>query len=75
MAQNQTEGKEPTREEVIAWYQSQIELAELRARLAELQATAVKAEAERAQAAMFLAQIEDARKEAGLSDSEVEGGA
>lgn len=58
------ETKEPTREEVIAWYKSQIELAALRTELAELQSRAVKAEAERVQASMFLAQLDAAAKEA-----------
>lgn len=53
---NQTE-KEPTREEVIAWYKQQIELAGYRTELAELQARAMKAEAERVQATMILAQM------------------
>ena len=53
---NQTE-KEPTRDEVIAWYKQQIELASLRTELAELQARAMKAEAERVQATMILAQM------------------
>lgn len=65
--QNQQE-KEPTRDEVIAWYKSQIELASLRAELATLQATAVKAEAERMQAAMFLAQMDAAAQSANNSD-------
>jgi hypothetical protein len=52
----QTE-KEPTRDEVIAWYKQQIELAGYRTELAELQARAMKAEAERAQATMILAQL------------------
>jgi hypothetical protein len=52
----QTE-KEPTRDEVVAWYKQQIELAGYRTELAELQARAMKAEAERAQATMILAQL------------------
>lgn len=52
--------KELSREEVFKWYNDQIELAKVRAELAELNARAVKAEAERMQAAMFMAQMEAA---------------
>lgn len=65
--------KEPTREEVIAWYKSQIELASLRAELAELQSKAVQEEAKRIQAAMIIAQLTQAGDEA--VNSGVEGGA
>jgi hypothetical protein len=51
------ETKEPTREEVIAWYNSQIELASLRAQLAELQAKAVTEEAKRIQATIMIANM------------------
>lgn len=51
------ETKEPTREEVIAWYKSQIELASLRAELAELQAKAVTEEAKRIQATIMIANM------------------
>jgi hypothetical protein len=57
--------KEPTRDEVIAWYKSQIELASLRAELAELQAKAVTEEAKRIQATIMIAnmtQPEDAQQ-------------
>lgn len=51
---------EATREEVIAWYKEQIEFAALRAELAELQNRAAKADAERLQATMFMAQAQAA---------------
>lgn len=56
MSQNQ-EDREPTRDDVIAWYKEQIELAQLRATLAELQSKAVQEEAKRLQATMIIAQI------------------
>jgi hypothetical protein len=51
------ETKEPTRDEVIAWYNSQIELASLRAQLAELQSKAVTEEAKRIQATIMIANM------------------
>jgi hypothetical protein len=51
------ETKEPTREEVISWYKSQIELAALRAELAELQSKAVQEEAKRIQATIMIANM------------------
>jgi hypothetical protein len=56
MSQNQQD-KEPTRDDVIAWYKEQIELAQLRATLAELQSKAVQEEAKRLQATLIIAQI------------------
>lgn len=53
---------EATREEVLAWYKEQIEFATLRAELAELQNRAAKADAERLQATMFMAQAQAAGK-------------
>lgn len=53
---------EATREEVLAWYKEQIEFAALRAELAELQNRAAKADAERLQATMFMAQAQAAGK-------------
>lgn len=49
--------KEPSRDEVIAWYKSQIELASYRAELAELQAKAVTEEAKRIQATIMIANM------------------
>lgn len=57
------EQDEPTREEVIAWYNDEIELATLRRDLAVLQAEAVKAESERYQHAMMIGQIKAAQEE------------
>lgn len=70
ITENQTQEKEPSRDEVIAWYKSQIELAGYRAELAELQAKAVKAEAERIQAGMFLAQMDAAQKQMDSEETE-----
>ena len=60
---SQEKEKEVSREEVIAWYKDQIELATLRADLAEQQNRAAKADAERIQATMFMAQIQVQGKE------------
>jgi len=51
------EKKAPSKEEVVAWYKEQIELATLRADLAEQQARAVKHESERLQHAAMIANI------------------
>lgn len=66
------ETKEPTRDEVIAWYNSQIELASLRAQLAELQAKAVTEEAKRIQATIMIANMTSPDPEEG---TDVPGGA
>ncbi len=62
------EKKLPSKEEVLAWYKEQIELATLRADLAEQQARAVKYESERLQHAAMIANItasvEEMEKEA-----------
>ena len=60
---SQEKEKEVSREEVIAWYKDQIELATLRADLAEQQNRAAKADAERMQATMFIAQVQVQGKE------------
>ena len=64
MTNTETPEKEVSREEVVAWYKDQIELATLRADLAEQQARATKADAERLQATMFLAQVQQKQNEA-----------
>lgn len=66
------ETKEPTRDEVIVWYNSQIELASLRAQLAELQAKAVTEEAKRIQATIMIANMTTPDHEEG---TDVPGGA
>jgi hypothetical protein len=62
------EKKVPSKEEVLAWYKEQIELATLRADLAEQQTRAVKFESERLQHAAMIANItasvEEMEKEA-----------
>ena len=58
MSNTETPEKEVSREEVVAWYKDQIELATLRADLAEQQARAAKSDAERLQATMFIAQVQ-----------------
>ena len=57
------EKKELTREEVVAWYKDQIEVATLRADLAEQQARAVRFESERLQHAVMIANIKAAKDE------------
>jgi len=59
MSKTETPEKEVTRDEVVAWYKDQIELATLRADLAEQQARAAKSDAERLQATMFMAQVQN----------------
>jgi hypothetical protein len=54
------EKKELTKEEVIVWYREQIEIATLRADLAEQQARAVRHESERLQHAVMIANIKTA---------------
>jgi len=44
--------KEPTRDEIIAWYKSQIELASLRYQLADLNSKTAIADAQRLNAVM-----------------------
>ena len=55
--------KEITREEAVAWYKDQIELATLRADLAEQQARAVRYESERLQHVVMIANIKSAGNE------------
>ena len=55
--ENQTEQKQPSREQIIEWYKNEIELATLRAELSKLQRDATVSEAERLQAVMVIAQI------------------
>ena len=57
MSVNQQKGseKEPTREELIEWYNDQIEIAELRHKLTVLQSETVQAEAMRLEALAVMA--------------------
>ena len=55
--------KEITRDEAVAWYKDQIELATLRADLAEQQARAVRYESERLQHVVMIANIKSAGNE------------
>jgi hypothetical protein len=69
------EEKKPlSKDEVIAWYKEQIEVATLRADLAEQQARAVKHESERLQHAAMIANItasvEQLQKEAEQEEAE-----
>lgn len=54
------EKKEVSREEVVAWYKEQIELATLRADLAEQQARATGYESQRLQHMVMIANIKTA---------------
>jgi chorismate mutase len=49
-----------SKEEIVAWYKDQIEVATLRADLAEQQARAVRHESERLQHAVMIANIKTA---------------
>lgn len=55
--------KQVTREEAVAWYKDQLELATLRADLAEQQARAVRYESERLQHVVMIANIKTAGNE------------
>lgn len=57
------EEKEVTREQAVAWYKEQIELATLRGDLAEQQARAVRFESERLQHVVMIANIKTAGTE------------
>ena len=57
MAEHVEEKEDLKREDVLKWYDDQIELAEKRATLAKLQAEAVQYEAQRVQAAIMIAQM------------------
>ena len=52
------EPAKPTRDEIIAWFKDQIEVAELRARLSELQSKAAQEDAKRIQATILIAQMQ-----------------
>jgi uncharacterized glyoxalase superfamily protein PhnB len=64
--------KEVTREEAVAWYKDQIELATLRADLAEQQARALRYESERLQHVVMIANIKSAGNEIMKNDDEDE---
>jgi hypothetical protein len=66
------EKKVPSKEEVVAWYREQIQLATLRADLAEQQARAVKHESERLQHAAMIANITASIDEMGKENAEQE---
>jgi hypothetical protein len=67
-----SDNKELNQEEVISWYKTQIELATLRADLAEQQSRAAKADAERMQATIFMAQVQVNKPEEDLDEEEEE---
>ena len=64
--------KEVTREEAVAWYKDQIELATLRADLAEQQARALRYESERPQHVVMIANIKSAGNEIMKNDEDEE---
>ena len=64
--------KQVTREEAVAWYKDQIELATLRADLAEQQARAVRYESERLQHVVMIANIKSAGNEIMRNEEEDE---
>lgn len=55
--------KKLSKEEVLEWYKEQIELAKLRAELSEYQTRAVKAESERLQHVVMIANIKSSTEE------------
>ena len=70
--QNEQPKTLPSREEVIKWYQEQIEVAELRARLAELQSKATQEDAKRIQATILIAQMQAPPQPEGEETEETE---
>ena len=66
----ETTEKQPTKEEVKAWYLEQIEMAKLRHELAKLQSETVQEEARRIQATMMIAQMQSPMPE-GESEDEM----
>ncbi len=62
-----------TREEIIAWYQDQLELTRLRTELTELNSRAVVAEAQMVEAQLFLANASHQMRQA-KKDAEGQGG-
>ncbi len=71
MSVNQQKGseKEPTREELIEWYNDQIEIAELRHKLTVLQSETVQAEAMRLEALAVMAKYQQSPQEEKESES------
>jgi hypothetical protein len=68
---NEKDKKElPSQEQVISWYKEQIELAKLRAELAQLQKDAAVADAQRLQAVRVIAQIQSEQPGADESDED-----
>lgn len=66
-----SEERQPkSREEVIAWYEDQLELARLRTELSELNSRAVVAEAQMVEAQLFLANADHQMK---LAKQQAEG--
>ncbi len=63
-----------TREEIIAWYEDQLELARLRTELTELNSRAIVAEAQMLEAQMFLANANHQMKQAQEKAAEGKGG-
>ena len=61
--EEQEQKQQLSREEIVAWYKDQIEVATLRADLAEQQARAVRFESERLQHAIMIANIKAAKDE------------
>ena len=62
-----------TKEEVVAWYKEQIEIATLRADLSEQQARAVQYESARLQHMVMIAQITEAKENILDDEEELDG--
>ena len=58
MSKTEEKKEGPSQEQVVSWYKEQIELAKLRAELAQLQKDAALADAQRLQAIRVIAQIQ-----------------
>jgi hypothetical protein len=62
-----------TKQEVVAWYKEQIEIATLRADLSEQQARAVQYESARLQHMVMIAQITEAKENILDDEEELDG--
>ena len=71
MDNQQGSDKEPTREDIIKWYDDQIEIAEKRHRLTVLQSETVQAEAMRLEALAVIAEFKGSPEKQNESESNV----
>lgn len=63
LAQDAQKQEQPTRDEIIAWYKAQIELASLRLQLADLNSKTAIADAQRLNAVMTMSAMQVSQEE------------